>query len=690
VSGNRSLSNLTVSYVSQTPAVTPAGATAAAPTTDSPLGFLGALLDQILAASTQAATGTTTEAGDGADVPGLLNIALQNKTEIAPQGGGLPSDLLASLVAHLDKAAGHIEAGDVPAPGELPKLADAVDALIAVLDKAVAAPTVATPSVPQEPATDVPVTVTAEVAAPVPSISDEQINQLLTSLGLVDPQTTPKTEPTTVTAKIEPQADIAALRDRLTALAQSVAATAPDLAQKLQTLVAKLEPIAANPELAVQIGLTPPQPDPDALTIAHIIKSLLGHASASTEPKKPTDSASTQPAAAAAVNPAPQVHDDLLQVLATLGLNTQPATTTTPSAGVESASAVQASVAIPQPLLRLSTQLSRVATELTSKVPELAKKLEAVATRLVSTDAAANLLGKITSAAAQPDGTALDKLVHNLIEAKPVTAPASVPAAPQIAAPSAMPLPAPIAPKQSKSAVAEVKAAPPEPTPATADSAPKPAPSVTLAAVAHQPGSDPAPEPKVEAKVAAVVAEAVKADPAAQPAQPQPQQAANAQQARPLPAAYQPVVNPINMGQVAFEMVRQVHQGTSRFTIRLDPPEMGRVDVRMHVDASGAVNARLTVDRAETLDLFQRDRQSLERALTQAGIDASKTNLEFSLRQNNHNPSAGMMGGDQRQQQGGYGAAPRFSLAGTDDAAAMPAVTLYRGTASAGGVNIFA
>jgi hypothetical protein len=123
VSGNRSLSNLTVSYVSQTPAVTPAGATAAAPTTDSPLGFLGALLDQILAASTQAATGTTTEAGDGAEVPGLLNIALQNKTEIAPQGGGLPSDLLASLVAHLDKAAGHIEAGDVPAPGELPKLA---------------------------------------------------------------------------------------------------------------------------------------------------------------------------------------------------------------------------------------------------------------------------------------------------------------------------------------------------------------------------------------------------------------------------------------------------------------------------------------------------------------------------------------------------------------------------------------
>ena len=141
------------------------------------------------------------------------------------------------------------------------------------------------------------------------------------------------------------------------------------------------------------------------------------------------------------------------------------------------------------------------------------------------------------------------------------------------------------------------------------------------------------------------------------------------------------------MGQVAFEMVRQVHQGTSRFTIRLDPPELGRVDVKMHVDNTGTVSARLTVDRAETLDLFQRDRQSLERALSQAGLDTSKTNLEFSLRQQNHNPFAGLMG-DQRQNQSGYDNAPRFAVA--NDEAAMPAVTLYRGTASAGGVNIFA
>src|SRR5690606_29446430 len=76
-----------------------------------------------------------------------------------------------------------------------------------------------------------------------------------------------------------------------------------------------------------------------------------------------------------------------------------------------------------------------------------------------------------------------------------------------------------------------------------------------------------------------------RADPALPP-QPSPAPAPTA--ARPLPAAYQAPANPITMGQLAFEMVRQVHQGASRFTIRLDPPELGRVDVRLHVDASGA------------------------------------------------------------------------------------------------------
>jgi hypothetical protein len=90
----------------------------------------------------------------------------------------------------------------------------------------------------------------------------------------------------------------------------------------------------------------------------------------------------------------------------------------------------------------------------------------------------------------------------------------------------------------------------------------------------------------------------------------------------------------------------------------------------------------MTVDKAETLDLLQRDQSSLEKALAQAGLDGNKPNLEFSLRQN---PFARPDGG--QQQPGGQ---RTFNGGGSETAnAAEPAPTLYRGTVSAGGVNLF-
>ena len=87
------MSHLNVSYVSQTPAVPAAGTSpTAAPATDNPLGFLGALLDQILAGGTAAAS---TETGAGVDIPGLLNVALEKTAEIGRDGDTQPSYLLA-------------------------------------------------------------------------------------------------------------------------------------------------------------------------------------------------------------------------------------------------------------------------------------------------------------------------------------------------------------------------------------------------------------------------------------------------------------------------------------------------------------------------------------------------------------------------------------------------------------------
>lgn len=151
--------------------------------------------------------------------------------------------------------------------------------------------------------------------------------------------------------------------------------------------------------------------------------------------------------------------------------------------------------------------------------------------------------------------------------------------------------------------------------------------------------------------------------------------------ARPMQAAYQ--APQINMQQLAFQIARQFQAGNSRFQIRMDPPELGRIDVRMKVDAHGAIHASLAVDRPETLDMLRHDSRLLERALQQAGLDQAKTNLEFSLRQNN---SGGEQDGS--NQQSAQGESP-LSVPVEETIPVSAPLNAYRGTASPGGLNLW-
>ena len=72
--------------------------------------------------------------------------------------------------------------------------------------------------------------------------------------------------------------------------------------------------------------------------------------------------------------------------------------------------------------------------------------------------------------------------------------------------------------------------------------------------------------------------------------------------------------------------------GSNQFDIRLDPPELGRIDVRLDVNSNGQVTSHVTVDRPETLTLLQSQQPQLERALEQAGLKTADNGLQFSLR----------------------------------------------------------
>jgi flagellar hook-length control protein FliK len=100
------------------------------------------------------------------------------------------------------------------------------------------------------------------------------------------------------------------------------------------------------------------------------------------------------------------------------------------------------------------------------------------------------------------------------------------------------------------------------------------------------------------------------------------------------------------MESLALHIAARSARGDSRFTIRLDPPELGRIEVNLSMNSHGHAQAVLAVEKPQTLDLLLRDAHGLERALKDAGLELG-SNLSFSLkeegrptfaREHNHGP----------------------------------------------------
>ncbi len=89
----------------------------------------------------------------------------------------------------------------------------------------------------------------------------------------------------------------------------------------------------------------------------------------------------------------------------------------------------------------------------------------------------------------------------------------------------------------------------------------------------------------------------------------------------------------VPLDQLAVEIATRANKGERRFDIRLDPPELGRIDVRLEIDSKGNTTTKLIVERAETLDMLQRDARGLEKALQNAGLKTDAGGMQFSLQQ---------------------------------------------------------
>ena len=126
-----------------------------------------------------------------------------------------------------------------------------------------------------------------------------------------------------------------------------------------------------------------------------------------------------------------------------------------------------------------------------------------------------------------------------------------------------------------------------------------------------------------------------------------------------------------NVPALAVEIAAKSQSGAKQFDIRLDPPELGRVEVRLSIDATGKASAHLSADRPETLNLLQKDAPVLTRALREAGLDVSQDGLNFSLRQQGDGGNA--------NNGGRRGSSRAFSLTATAAIDATATTAAYRG-----------
>ncbi len=85
--------------------------------------------------------------------------------------------------------------------------------------------------------------------------------------------------------------------------------------------------------------------------------------------------------------------------------------------------------------------------------------------------------------------------------------------------------------------------------------------------------------------------------------------------------------------QVAAPLIGVIQSagGTPSVTVRLQPPELGHVQIRVDQSAPGAPHITITADRPETMQLLQHDEPVLRQALDQAGVQSTGRTISFQV-----------------------------------------------------------
>ena len=150
---------------------------------------------------------------------------------------------------------------------------------------------------------------------------------------------------------------------------------------------------------------------------------------------------------------------------------------------------------------------------------------------------------------------------------------------------------------------------------------------ITPVAMQARPMDGPASRPAGEGDDLFALAEpAEPAEPATTPAGPAVNASPDARGAAP-PAVEAPPLPPRagaeTVAALAAQMARRLDDGITRFDLELNPGDLGRVDVRLEIDASGSVRAAFTFEHAHAARELGQRADELQKSLESAGFNLS-------------------------------------------------------------------
>jgi hypothetical protein len=86
--------------------------------------------------------------------------------------------------------------------------------------------------------------------------------------------------------------------------------------------------------------------------------------------------------------------------------------------------------------------------------------------------------------------------------------------------------------------------------------------------------------------------------------------------------------------QVAVNLKQALNADNNEIRIQLKPAALGTIDVKLNVGQDGRINAVISADRSDTLNMLKQDSGTLQQALKDAGLNADSSSLSFNLNSN--------------------------------------------------------